>query len=274
MLKVLRRKSSKVAGMAIAAVALFSFAGADAASAHGYIEEPKARGLLCQEGANQDCGGVVWEPQSLEGPKGFPGQSVADGEIASAGGVFPQLDQQSPNRWAKVDLNSGRNTINWHLTARHSTSKWHYYITKPDWNPNLPLTRDQFELVPFYEVYDGGARPNQKVSHDVTIPERTGYHVILGVWDVADTANAFYNVIDVNFGGGTNPDPDPGEPDPDPDPGQPDPEEPELPDLPTWDPGTAYTGGSQVIYNGNVYQARWWTLGENPETSSYVWEQL
>ena len=45
--------------------------------------------------------------------------------------------------------------------------------------------------------------------------------------------NAFYNVIDVNFGGGTNPGPDPGQPDPDPDPNEPD---PELPNLPTWDP--------------------------------------
>ena len=29
--------------------------------------------------------------------------------------------------------------------------------------------------------------------------DRSGYHVILAVWDVADTANAFYNVIDVNL---------------------------------------------------------------------------
>ena len=28
-----------------------------------------------------------------------------------------------------------------------------------------------------------------------------GYHVILAVWDVADTANAFYNVIDVDVKG-------------------------------------------------------------------------
>ncbi len=29
---------------------------------------------------------------------------------------------------------------------------------------------------------------------------RTGYHVILAIWEVADTENAFYNVIDVNVG--------------------------------------------------------------------------
>ena len=36
----------------------------------------------------------------------------------------------------------------------------------------------------------------------IDIPaNRNGYHVILAVWDIADTVNAFYNVIDVNVNG-------------------------------------------------------------------------
>lgn len=35
---------------------------------------------------------------------------------------------------------------------------------------------------------------------------RNGYHVILAVWDVADTSNAFYNVIDVNLVNNETPD--------------------------------------------------------------------
>ncbi|CAK8743194.1 GlcNAc-binding protein A [Sodalis praecaptivus] len=31
------------------------------------------------------------------------------------------------------------------------------------------------------------------------LPQRSGYHVILAVWEVADTGNAFYQVIDVDF---------------------------------------------------------------------------
>lgn len=34
---------------------------------------------------------------------------------------------------------------------------------------------------------------------------RTGYHIILAVWDVDDTANAFYNVMDVNVKNGQGP---------------------------------------------------------------------
>lgn len=62
------------------------FVGLGAVAAHGYIEQPKSRGLLCNEQVNTNCGGVQWEPQSLEAPKGFPGVSISDGEIASAGG--------------------------------------------------------------------------------------------------------------------------------------------------------------------------------------------
>lgn len=176
---------------------------ADFASAHGYVETLKSRALLCKEQVNTNCGSVVYEPQSLEGPKGFPGASIADGKIASAGGLFGgKLDEQTATRWSKNNISSGSQTFTWKLSARHATAKWHYYITKPNWDPNKPLTRDQFELVPFYEQHDGGARPGEKVSHNVTVPQRTGYHVILAVWDVSDTTNAFYNVIDVQFGGG------------------------------------------------------------------------
>lgn len=53
-------------GFTALASALFIFGNADAASAHGYIESPKSRALLCSERVNTDCGGVIYEPQSLK----------------------------------------------------------------------------------------------------------------------------------------------------------------------------------------------------------------
>ncbi|WP_410769731.1 lytic polysaccharide monooxygenase [Fontibacillus sp. BL9] len=171
------------------------------ASAHGYIDSPGSRGYLCKTGQNSDCGAVVYEPHSLEAPKGFPAAGPADGKIASAGGIFPKLDEQSSTRWAKVNISSGTNTFTWKLTAPHRTASWKYYITKPNWNPDAPLTRDSFDLTPFCSVDYGGVQPPYTYSDTCNVPARTGYHVILAVWEVADTANAFYNVIDVNFGG-------------------------------------------------------------------------
>ncbi|WP_334078186.1 lytic polysaccharide monooxygenase [Paenibacillus sanfengchensis] len=174
------------------------------ASAHGYVDSPGSRAILCKNGQNTDCGAIIYEPQSLEAPKGFPAAGPADGKIASAGGIFPKLDEQSATRWSKVNISSGPNTFTWDLKVPHATSSWKYYITKPGWNPNAPLSRNSFDLTPFCSVDYGGARPPYTYSDTCNVPERSGYHVILAVWEIADTANAFYNVIDVNFGG-TNP---------------------------------------------------------------------
>src|SRR5699024_1992765 len=228
-------------------------------SAHGYVDSPKSRAVLCADGVNDDCGAVVYEPQSIEGPGDFPNGGVADGEIASGGGVFPKLDEQSENRWAKVGMSSGEYTFNWTLTAAHATANWDYYVTKENWDPNSPLKRSDLEL--FCSIDDGGARPDFNVSHDCVIPEREGYHVILAYWEVADTANAFYQVIDANFDGDFV---EPGDPD--------EPEEPEEPgnEAPNWDANKVYLSDDEVTYDGKTYRAQWWTQGDTPGESS-VW---
>ena len=43
-----------------------------------------------------------------------------------------------------------------------------------------------------------------------------------------------------------------------------------------WNANTTYSGGSQVTYNGKIYEARWWTQGTNPESSGEwgVWKLI
>ncbi|BBM13328.1 hypothetical protein IGK67_001487 [Enterococcus sp. AZ093] len=72
-------------------------------------------------------------------------------------------------------------------------------MTKADWNPNDKLERSDFELI---GTINHNGTPATTTSHAINVPsDRLGYHVILAVWDVADTANAFYNVIDVDVKG-------------------------------------------------------------------------
>lgn len=178
---------------------------APTAFSHGYVEGPASRAALCKSGANTGCGSIVYEPQSLEAPKGFPSAGPADGKIASAGGKFPELDEQSSTRWSKVNISSGTNTFTWKITAAHATTSWKYYITKSGWDPNAPLSRDSFDLTPFCSVSYNGVQPPFSYTDTCNVPQRSGYQVILAVWEIADTANAFYNVIDVNFtGSGTS----------------------------------------------------------------------
>ncbi|QJC53972.1 chitin-binding protein [Paenibacillus albicereus] len=188
--------------MALAIVCTKVFAGS--ASAHGYIDSPASRAKLCSTGVNTNCGNIVYEPQSLEAKGNFPAGGPADGQIAGAGDAFPQLNAQTSTRWSKVNINSGTNTFTWKITARHATAEWKYYITKKGWDPNKAIARADLEQ--FCYVKDTGAQPPATVTHTCNVPsDRTGYYVILGVWEVADTGNAFYSVVDVNIGGGTNP---------------------------------------------------------------------
>lgn len=171
------------------------------ALAHGYVSSPASRAVLCQKGTNTACGPVQYEPQSIEGPKGFPAGGPADGTLASGGNArFAALNQQSPTRWTRVALRSGANTFTWNLTALHRTTSWQYFITRQGWDASKPLTRSDFALTPFCTVAGNDQIPAYTFSHTCSIPaDRTGYHVILAVWNIADTANAFYQAIDVNI---------------------------------------------------------------------------
>lgn len=170
---------------------------------HGYLMDPPSRAYQCKLGNNQECGNVTWEPQSVEQKSGFPDAALPyDGELASAGiPSFSQLNRQSADAWAKTSIKAGRQTFVWHHTAPHKTTNWRYYITKQGWDPNAALTRDAFELTPFCVIEGNGQAPAVETAHECDVPERTGYQAIYSVWEIADTANSFYQIADIVFAG-------------------------------------------------------------------------
>lgn len=192
------------------ALAVATLTVASSALAHGYIESPASRAYMCKLGQNIDCGAVQYEPQSVEKTSGFPsGAEPADGQLASAGiSQYSQLDKQSLNAWTKNPMTAGPHEFVWHHTAPHKTVNWRYYITKQNWDPNKPLTRDQFELTPFCTINGNSQAPAVTQPMSCNVPERTGYQVIYGVWEIADTTNSFYQAIDVDFGNGGSVTPD------------------------------------------------------------------
>ncbi|GAA2255897.1 chitin-binding protein [Streptomyces ruber] len=193
--------SAAVVGLATTGALMVSSGGA---SSHGYTDLPVSRQKFCQNGTVANCGNIQWEPQSVEGPKGFPAAGPADGQLCSAGlGQFNQLN--SPTKpdggaWPTTKVTGGQNyTFRWQLTASHSTTDFKYYITKNGWNQNRALTRADLELTPFLTVPYSG-RPPYTISHSGALPTgKSGHHVILGVWTIADTGNAFYACSDVTF---------------------------------------------------------------------------
>ncbi|MBP5129037.1 lytic polysaccharide monooxygenase, partial [Pseudomonas protegens] len=213
-----------VLAMSVAGVA------AQQACAHGYIESPKSRAYMCNEkGLNQNsnCGAVAYEPQSTEyigrkfegGFSHFPSAAQActgdftkcgpaNGTIP-AGGLdrFSAINEQSSTRWTKNTIKPGPQTFAWKYAAPHATRYWQFYITKKDWNPNQPLTRDSFESTPLLDepwpALNVPAKAGETTKHTVNIPsDRSGYHVVLATWKVHDTDATFYQVVDLNIDNG------------------------------------------------------------------------
>lgn len=191
----------------------------DIAPAHGWMSQPPSRAILLFNNS--------YPSSALEAGKFFPATEGGrqdplqpsdvpsdvpppDGKIASAGyigGNAPRLDELRD--WPKVDLGSGaEQTVVWSFTKQHRSRRYNYFVTKNGWDPARPLARAQFEAEPFATVEPNGdtpywqlpiPSPQEPVEHTIRLPRRAGYHVVLGVWEVADTGAAFYQVIDVNF---------------------------------------------------------------------------
>lgn len=121
---------------------------------HGYVSKPKSRVYMCKEMLNKNCGRVIWEPQSVEGQKGFPKLGPSDGHIVGAG-IFEELDEYGPNRWRKVNIAPLLNTINsthvtlrlhWQYTTRHKTSAYHLFGTIESYDASEePLKRSNLQ---------------------------------------------------------------------------------------------------------------------------------
>ena len=194
-----KRASAAVIGLAIAGVSMFA---TSSASSHGYTDSPISRQKLCASGTVANCGNIQWEPQSVEGPKGFPAAGPADGKICSGGNSqFAQLDDPRGGAWPATKVTAGQGySFRWQFTARHSTSDFRYYITKNGWDSTKPLTRAALESQPFMTVPYGNQQPPATLTHQGSMPtQKSGKHVILAVWNVADTGNAFYACSDVKF---------------------------------------------------------------------------
>ncbi|MEH1100071.1 lytic polysaccharide monooxygenase [Micromonospora sp. CPCC 205561] len=201
------------------------------AQAHGYVSGPPSRQALCAQGRVPDCGQIRYEPQSVEGPKGL--RSCHAG-IAQ----FAVLNDDSRG-WPATSVGSSV-TFTWTNTARHATSNWEYFIGG---------TR--------VAVFNGGGQqPGATVSHTVNLGGYPGRQKVLAVWNVADTANAFYSCVDLQVGGGGDPSPTPSptRPAPSPTPTA----APTTPPAPggSWTAGRAYQAGDEVTYGGRTYRCR------------------
>ncbi|WP_371480843.1 lytic polysaccharide monooxygenase [Kitasatospora sp. NBC_00315] len=195
----MRKRHVLAAALAAAAVPLGL---AFPAQSHGYISTPPSRAALCAAGTVANCGDIQWEPQSVEGPKGFPALGPSDGTICAGGNArFAELDDPRGGNWPATKVTAGQKlTFTWKFTARHATTSFRYFLTKAGYNAGQPVTRASLDTTPFLTVPYNGAQPPTTLSHTATLPTgRTGHQVVVAVWEIADTGNAFYSCTDLTF---------------------------------------------------------------------------
>ncbi|MEV4192848.1 lytic polysaccharide monooxygenase auxiliary activity family 9 protein [Streptomyces toxytricini] len=195
-------RAGSAAALGLAGVIGLALASAPSASSHGYTDSPISRQKLCANRTVSNCGPIQWEPQSVEGFKGFPAAGPADGTICAGGHPeFAQLDDPRGGTWPATQVTSGQGyAFRWQFTANHATTDIKYYVTRNGWDSGRPLTRAALESQPFLTVAYNGARPAMTTVHNGVMPAgKTGRHMILAVWTVHDTPMAFYSCSDVQF---------------------------------------------------------------------------
>ncbi|MFE3988476.1 lytic polysaccharide monooxygenase [Nocardia tengchongensis] len=170
------RRSLSLLGAAGLAPLLVAVLPAAQASAHGYVSSPLSRQAQCAKGL-LPCGDIQYEPQSVEAAKGSD-------KCSGGNSRFQELDDDS-KPW-KVQSVGSTVTFQWTFTALHRTLNWEYFIGG---------TR--------VAVFDGGNNPPPQdgVSHTVDLSKFSGRQKLLAVWNIGDTANAFYSCVDLQIGG-------------------------------------------------------------------------
>jgi predicted carbohydrate-binding protein with CBM5 and CBM33 domain len=142
------------------------------AFAHGYVSSPASRQAQCARGTVKECGAIQWEPQSVEGPKG----------LKSCNANLQQFAVLNNDSKGWTVHQTGRSvTFNWTFTARHRTRDYDYFV-------------DGRKVANFS---GNNQQPPATVSHTVNVGS-AGRHKVLAVWNIGDTAMAFYSCIDIN----------------------------------------------------------------------------
>ncbi len=244
----IRRKLSYAAASALAAAVAVVALPAATASAHGYIITPPSRQAACKAGTVPNCGLIIYEPQSVEGPKGLK---------QCSGGVprFAELDDES-RPWVATSVGKSV-TFTWTFTARHATANFQYFIGNT--------------LLATFPM--NNAQPPEGLQHTVNLGTFSGRQKLLSVWNVGDTANAFYSCVDLNIGGGGGPTTPPTTTNP---PTTTPPTTTNPPGSTTWTAWTQYALGAVVTYNGVSYRcitAHQSLPGWEPPNTPTLWQK-
>lgn len=223
-----RRNGALLAGLVGVLAAGGLLIPQQAAQAHGGMTFPATRTYACYVDGKAGGGGGDLNPQneackaavavsgkqplwdwfgnliSLAG--GRHREIIADGTLC---GPTTKYDGYNLGHtaWPTTALRAGAQvTFRYNAWAPHPGT-WSQYVTRDGYDPTRPLRWSDLEPAPFNEVtnppINGSGPDGAEYTWPVTLPNKTGRHVIYSIWQRSDSPEAFYNCSDVVFSGGT-----------------------------------------------------------------------
>lgn len=191
----------------------------DPAQAHGSMSVPPSRVYHCAQGniespSDPACRAHVqqfgtqafynWNGVNQANAAGNHRAVVPDGTLCGGNNaMFQGLDAVRDWRAQPIAPDaSGRFRFEFRAPAPHSTRDWIFYVTRNGWDGSRPLRWDDLEE--FCRLGNVPLSTGNVYRLDCPLPQRNGRHVIFNVWQRADSPEAFYTCVDVQFTGGIN----------------------------------------------------------------------
>lgn len=212
-----------VAAVALLGSAVSTMVGQQAAYAHGALTSPASRTYACYYDGTGGNGGQIipknpacaaavaaggtqplydWFGVLRSDGQGRTRGYIPDGRLCSGG--FDKYAAYDAARadWPATDVRAGQQMdLVYGAWVPHPGS-FKFYVTRQGYDPTRPLTWD--DLGEPIAVFDPQpALANGAYTMRVTLPNRTGRHIIYAVWWRSDSQETFYGCSDVVFSGGT-----------------------------------------------------------------------
>lgn len=191
-----------------------------AAQAHGSPEYPIGRQYNCYLNRNLPaCKAAIayggeqpvydWNAVNQAAANGNPQAVVPDGKLCAGGNDhFKGFDlvrgDWAPTAWAKNGNNQYE--FRYFASAPHRALFWKFYLTRQGWQPGASALKwSDLELVATVSPDQITTTPTNRYVMQLSLPYRTGQHILYSYWQRSDSQEGFFNCSDVAFDGSVVP---------------------------------------------------------------------
>jgi chitin-binding protein len=200
---------------AAAACAFLVLSSGSPAQAHGALENPPSRAVVCGPEGGSTARSAVCRAAAAAGEPGalarfddlrVPGvdgrdrEEIPDGKLCS-GGLAPYAGLDLPRAdWPTTRLRSGAPiTYRYRVTIPHRGT-FKLYLTRSGFDPTQRLRWSDLESTPFLTAVDPVAAKGFYTLNGRLPAGRSGRNLIYAVWQTSDTPDTYYSCSDVDFG--------------------------------------------------------------------------